>query len=195
MVKNLGSIKDDFLRTLLWGALWDSVRESELDPAVFLDLGLRLVTAEKDEVAVQSLLGRMSTAFNRYISDSESKRAVGPFEELLSGQMQQADSVGRRITYFRAFQSVATTERARKTLKQLLTGELSIPGMTIRPRDRFDMITALLTSSDPEAPNLLNAAKEGAPVTSWTSLESTEPTYSLPFPVNRKWLPSDRKSG
>ena len=32
VLKNIGLEKDDFLRTMMWGSLWDSVREGELDP-------------------------------------------------------------------------------------------------------------------------------------------------------------------
>src|SRR6266404_860784 len=162
VIKNLGSIKDDFLRTLLWGSLWDSVRETELDPGVFFDLGLKLVTSETDEVAVQSLLGRMSVIYNRYMSDSQSKVVAERFEGLLSAQMEHASTAGLRSTYFRAFQSAATTDSARARLKKILAGEVSIQGMTIRPRDRFDIITALLTLDDSDTPSLLQVSSISA---------------------------------
>src|SRR5579859_3358901 len=38
VMENLGRIPDVFERTLLWGSLWDSVREADLDPRSYLDL-------------------------------------------------------------------------------------------------------------------------------------------------------------
>jgi aminopeptidase N len=69
--------------------------------------------------------------------------------------MMNAESAGLRITYFRAFQSVAMTDEARSTLKKILRGEVKIPGMTLRSRDRFDIVTVLLSRGDRDAPALL----------------------------------------
>ncbi|MEQ1644779.1 MAG: M1 family aminopeptidase, partial [Pyrinomonadaceae bacterium] len=38
VLKNIGSEKDDFLRSMMWGSLWDSVREGELDPKEYVEL-------------------------------------------------------------------------------------------------------------------------------------------------------------
>ncbi|NOT49180.1 MAG: hypothetical protein HOP17_15735, partial [Acidobacteria bacterium] len=38
VLKNIRREKDPFLRSMMWGALWDSVREGELDPRVFVEL-------------------------------------------------------------------------------------------------------------------------------------------------------------
>lgn len=151
VIERLGAIEDDFLRALLWGALWDSVREAELAPMRYLELGLKLLARERDEVTAQSILNRMQIAFNRYLSDAQ-QRAIAPrLESFLAEQAQLAPSLGLRITYFRAFQAVAMTDAGRGFLKRLLRGEVSIPGMTLRSRDRFAIITALLARDDPDA--------------------------------------------
>ncbi len=155
VLQQLGGVHDDFLRALLWGTLWDSVRAAELAPADYIALALRLLPAERDETITQSVLGRTQTAFNRYLS-TEQQRALAPrLEALLAAQMLKAESAGLRITYFRAFQSIATTDAARAQLKQLLSGALAVPGMTLRTRDRFDLVTALFVHDDPDAPALL----------------------------------------
>jgi aminopeptidase N len=66
-----------------------------------------------------------------------------------------AETAGLRITYFRAFQAIAMTEGARARLKKILSGEVQIPGMTLRSRDRFDIVTALMARGDAEAGALL----------------------------------------
>jgi aminopeptidase N len=155
VIERLGTIRDDFLRALLWGALWDSVREAELAPAVYIDLGLKHLAAERDEVTAQSVLGRMQAAYNRYLSEAQMQEIAPRLEEMIFDQMMKAETVGLRITYFRAYQSVATTDGARARLKRILRGELSVPGMNLRPRDRFDIITTLLARGDQDAPALL----------------------------------------
>src|ERR1041384_3729565 len=155
VMQGLGDVRDDFLRMLLWGALWDAVRVTELAPADYIELALKLLPAEHDETITQSVLARVQTAFNRYLSAAQQRALAPRLEELLAAQMLKAGTPGLRITYFRAFQSVATTDAARAKLKQLLAGTLKVPGMTLRTRDRFDLVTALISRSDPEAPALL----------------------------------------
>jgi aminopeptidase N len=155
VINSLGSVDDPFLRALLWGALWDSVREAELAPLDYIELAVKLLPQERDEVTAQSVLSRASTAFNRYLSDKEISAVAPRLERLLSERMLGAETAGLRITYFRAFQSVATTTEAREQLKKILRGEVQVPGMTLRSRDRFDIVTALLARGDREAPALL----------------------------------------
>ena len=161
VLAQLGTVHDDFLRALLWGALWDSVREARLAPSDYIELCLKLVREERDDVAAQSILSRMSTAFNRYLSDQQKERVAQRLERTLETGMRDAETAGLRITYFRAFQSIATTGEARNDLKKILRGELKIPGMTLRTRDRFDIITALLARGDTDAPALLEAQRAG----------------------------------
>jgi aminopeptidase N len=155
VLNGLGAVRDDFLRALLWGSLWDSVREAELAPSAYIELAIKLVAAERDEVTVQSILNRVTTAFNRYLSPAQMTEIAPRLEQMLAERMQHADTQGQRITYFRAFQSNAMSNEARQTLKEILRGRLQIPGMTLRSRDRFDIITALLARNDEEAPALL----------------------------------------
>ncbi|MDT5062542.1 MAG: aminopeptidase [Acidobacteriota bacterium] len=154
---NLGTVQDDFLRALLWGSLWDSVREAELAPNAYIELAIELLPQERDEVTAQGVLSRVQTAFNRYLSQAQQQLIAPRLEQMIAARMLNADTAGLRITNFRAFQSIAMTDTARGTLKKILSGELKIPGMQLRSRDRFDIITALLARGDPEAAALLEA--------------------------------------
>jgi aminopeptidase N len=155
VLNNLATVRDDFLRALLWGSLWDSVREAELAPSAYIDLAVKRVAAERDEVTVQSILGRVRIAFNYYLSDAQRREMAASLEQELMDRMMNAETAGLRITYFRAFQSIAMTEGARSRLKKILSGETKIPGMTLRSRDRFDIVTALMARGDEEAAVLL----------------------------------------
>jgi aminopeptidase N len=156
VLARLGSVHDDFLRALLWGSLWDSVREAELAPASYLSLAIKHIAEERDEVTVQSITGRMRTAFNYYLSDAQRRELAAPLEQVLMDRMMRAETAGLRITYFRAFQAVATTPSALALLKKILAGETPVPGMTLRSRDRFDLVTVLMARGDREAPALLD---------------------------------------
>ncbi len=157
VLEHLGTVRDDFLRALLWGTLWDSVREAELAPADYIELAIKLIPQERDEVTAQGILSRVSVAFNRYLSDAQRQQLALRLEQMLAARMMNAETPGLRITNFRAFQAIAVTDEARQMLKKILRDELKIPGMQLRSRDRFDIITALLIRDDAQAPALLEA--------------------------------------
>lgn len=160
VLKNLGTVRDDFTRALLWGTLWDSVREAELAPADFVELGITHVAREQDDVTLQFVLARVQTAFTRYLSDAQ-QRAIAPrLEALIYDRMLHAETPGLRITYFRAYREVATTLDARDNIVKILAGQISVPGVTLRSRDRFDLIRALVAAGDERAPVLLRQQSE-----------------------------------
>ncbi|MCA1632463.1 MAG: M1 family aminopeptidase [Acidobacteria bacterium] len=145
VVRGLGTIKDDFLRALLWGSLWDSVREAELAPADFVELAVKHAPLEeKDDVALQFVLSRAQTAFLRYLSDAQRLELASRLERMIYDRMMNAQTPGARITFFRTYREVATTGEAQKNLADILTGKLLVPGMTLRSRDRFDIARALM---------------------------------------------------
>ncbi len=159
VMDSLGSIDDVFVRTLLWGSLWDSVREAELDPREYIELALKLLPAEKDEALAQSVIGRMTTALHRYVSPEVRAQLVPRAEALAYDQMIHSPDPDMRIIWFRALRGAAETETARAHIKDLLNGKLTVPGVELRPLDRWNMITGLIALNDSEA-NALLAAEE-----------------------------------
>ena len=153
VLKNIQNERDPFLRSMIWGALWDSVREGELDPREFVELVVRVLqkpareqgrnslaernaltdvraSATEDESTTALLLSRVGTAMNYYIDaenkgrgDAATESLQARVEEMLIERMQNADTLGQRITYYRAFLNIASSENARKVLKDLLTAE------------------------------------------------------------------------
>lgn len=160
VMEKLGDTNDVFQRTLLWGSLWDSVREAELAPRDFLDLALRLLPSEKDEALAQNLIGHVITGLHRYVNAGTRTSIVPKAEALATDRMLQAPEQDLRIIWFRALRGVGETEAARTRLKELLSGKTSVPGVELRPLDRWSMVTALIALNDPEADALYAAEQK-----------------------------------
>ncbi len=157
---HIENIDDVFLRALLWGSLWDSVREVQIAPAEFLRLAIRALPSESDEAITQNLLAHVTTTFQRYLTEPQRSAIAPNLEALLKDRMRDAPELGLRILYYRAFRSIATTPAALAQLKDILAGKLAIPSLEIKPLDRWTMITALLAHSDPDAPALYRAEQQ-----------------------------------
>lgn len=160
VVDSLGGIGDAFERSLLWGSLWESVREAELSPRDFLDLSLRLLPEETDEALAQSLIGHVVTSLHRYVGDSARAEIVPKAEALASNGMLHSTDQDFRIIWFRGLRAFAESPRGRAQLKELLDGKLAVPGVELRPLDRWTMITTLVALNDPDAGAILSAEEK-----------------------------------
>jgi len=175
--RNIQNEKDDFLRSMMWGSLWDSVREGELDPKEYVELAIKQLggplqkparskgtadPTESDETIIQSLLGRVSTAMSFYLSDAD-RTAIAPrLEAVLLDRLQNAPTPGQRITFYRAFVANASTAKGREVLKEMLrqgSGNTQAAGRRsaalLRTKDRFDIVQRLIILGDPDALKLL----------------------------------------
>ena len=160
VMTNLGSMSDPFQRALLWGSLWQAVGVADLDPRKYIELATKLAPEEKDETLLASIVGRSSAALHKYVSDADRERLSPPLEELAADSMQKSDAQGLRIIWFRGMRSLAESEASRARLRHLLDGTLQVPGVSLRPLDRWSMVTGLIALNDAEAGKYLAKEKE-----------------------------------
>ena len=185
VLENIQNEKDDFLRSMMWGSLWDSVRFYELAPEDYVELVTknlalspaftRQTVAEKssknkssnanekppeggtqnypetDESTISTLLGRVSTAMNYYLSEEQAKQFAPDIEKLLINKIETAPTVGQKITYFRALQSIGSSEQTKQIFKDLLTGKSKLKDVELKTKDKFDLVTRLIILGDKDA--------------------------------------------
>ncbi len=160
VVDRLGAVNDVFERTLLWGSLWDSVREADLAPRDFLELALRLLPGETDEALAQNLIGHVTSSLHRYVSEAVRAQLVPKAEVLASDRMLHSAEQDFRIIWFRGLRAIAESPQGRAQLKDLLSGKLAVPGVDLRPLDRWTMVTALIALNDADADSFLAAEEK-----------------------------------
>jgi aminopeptidase N len=161
IVSRLGTtIQDPFQRTLLWGSLWESVREAQMDPREYVELALKNLPTEKDEALVQSVIGRMIGALHHYVPDAARPALAARAEKMAHDEMLRSPNKDMRILWFRALRNVAETAQGRVWVKEVLAGKATPPGVEIKPLDRWSMIMGLLAFNDPQAEALLAAEEK-----------------------------------
>jgi aminopeptidase N len=163
VMEKLGDVHDLFERTLLWGSLWDSVREAKLTPRDYLELAQRLLPEEKDESLAQSIIGHVTTALHRYVNAELQQQFVPGFESVAADLMMHSPDQGLRIIWFRALRGLAQTPMGRDQLKALLSGKASVPAVELRQLDRWSMVTTLAALKDPEADAVFAAERKRDP--------------------------------
>jgi aminopeptidase N len=92
---------------------------------------------------------------NYYLSDKQRETLAPQIEAILIDKMQNAPTLGQRITFNRAFLNVASSDKARTILKDTLSGKYQIKELKLKTKDKFDIVTRLLILGDKDAPALL----------------------------------------
>src|SRR5260370_26016878 len=99
----LGAFADPYLRTMLWGALWDQVRDAQIDPLRFGRLALKEMPREKDEQLFPTLVGRLTRVVNTYASPAKREAMLPEVERVLwTGAMDAARPYSIRRAYIDA---------------------------------------------------------------------------------------------
>jgi aminopeptidase N len=145
------TVPDPLLRSMLWGALWDNVRVARSSPRSYTELALRDLPTEDDETLAGTLGSHSVTALHLYMTARGRSRLVPQLEQIATQRMSTASTPGLRIVGFRTLNGVAETQAARSTFKQLLAEQMTIPGVALRPLDRWSLVGALIAFGDPDA--------------------------------------------
>ncbi len=160
VLQRMGTLRDLFLRTLLWGSLWEAVRVADMAPAAYLRTSTKLLSGESDESLTQSILGNATTALHHYMDATSRRQFVPGLEQTAARLMVSSRDEGVRITWFRGLRRVAETPFGRGRLKDMLAGKISVPGVALRPLDRWSMVAALIALRDPEADAIFRAEQQ-----------------------------------
>jgi aminopeptidase N len=151
--------QDPLLRTMLWGALWDNVHVAKSSPHGYVELALKLLPGERDESLARIQGARVTTALHSYLPEAARKALAPRVEAVVASRMLNAPTLGLRIVNFRTFTSVAETPTALEQMKDLLAGKLAVPGLELKPLDRWNLVGHLIAMNEPEAPSLYSAEK------------------------------------
>ncbi len=156
--QHVGGVRGGLERAMLWGALWDLVREARLAPADYLALTLRELPRERDEQIAGTLLARGTAALTRYLPEAQAERLLPEWERMLLARSEDATlSYGLRKAALDAFLGVARTAEGRAALRDFLAGRRVFDGAPLREPSRWAAVQQLAALGDPAADSLLAA--------------------------------------
>src|SRR5258708_31535888 len=107
VLQKIGDVHDVFSRSLLWGSLWNSVREAELAPREFIESAIRALPSETDESLAQNQLARIIGGLNSYVSSDVRAGFVPGLEAMAADRMLHAPEQDFRILWHRSVPRLA----------------------------------------------------------------------------------------
>jgi aminopeptidase N len=98
----------------------------------------------------------VNTAFAYYLDEKTRNELSPKLEEVLLGKMQTAETLGQKITFYRAFLNVVSSEKGKDLLKDFLKPKpQSQRPFEFKTKDKFDIIAKLLILGDKDTEKLL----------------------------------------
>ena len=153
--QRVGEVKDPLLRAMLWGAMWDLVRDARLAPATFIATAMRELPHETDEQIAAGIVTRLSRATATYISNTQERDLVGAVERTFLGLASDASRpYGIRKNALDAYISLARTPVALATLAAWLDSA-STAGLPLRQPTRWSIVTHLVERGSTRADSLI----------------------------------------
>lgn len=177
--------EDELLRALLWGALWDQVREGRFPAVRFVEAVIRDLPGERDEQIADFLLGRAGTALSLYLQSAELARVARPWERLLLARAgDPALPYGLRKSSLDAFVATGRTDSARAVMREYLAGRRMFDGEPVKQPTRWSLVGALLALGEP-APQALIAAESARDTTAESARRAFVAGAAVPSPAAR----------
>jgi aminopeptidase N len=140
---------------MLWGALWDQVRDAQFDPLRFARLALRELPRETDEQLYSSIVGRLTNSLSRYVSTEKHDGILPEVERSLwTVAMDPTKPYGIRRASIDAFIGVAESPDGLAKLTSLLAAD-SVAGEPLRDPTRWEVVDRLTILDRPDAPRLV----------------------------------------
>ena len=158
-LQSLSGIGDGLTRGVAWVTLWDNMLEGGTTPGQLLDLALRTLPQEREELNVERILAHTHDLFWRYLSDAERASVSSRLEETLRAGMTEAATTSLKSTYFSAFRRTVTTPDGlaflERVWRQATPREDSIAGLTFAENDFVEMAQELALRGVPNAETIL----------------------------------------
>jgi aminopeptidase N len=146
LARNVVAETDPLVRAVATAALFEAVREAELDPAAFTAIVLRLLARERDPDTHGWLLDALGTSLLRYMDPARGEPLLAEATSLLLSQLEHEAASGRELTTFR-FLARASTDVRVLDLCRAVTRSGALPaGLVPGKQDCFLAAAALLAS-------------------------------------------------
>ena len=155
---HVGEEDDGLRRAMLWGALWDEVREARMDPARFAGIVMRELPRERDEQIAGLNMGRAWVALAAYLPEERAAPLLAQWEALLLARTEDASlSYGARKASLDMLVGTARTEAGRALLREYLAGARTFEGEPVKQPTRWSIVERLVALDEPDPRALIDA--------------------------------------
>jgi len=160
-VNAIPNIKNDLARGYSYINLYENVLAANIAPQKALNVLIKGIALEKEELILNNIIGKTASIFWNYIS-SEQRDVIGKkLESLLNKQLRNDDfSSSYKKTLFGLFRSIAFSEKGKNELYRIWNKSLTIKGLHLNENDYTGLAATLAIYKHAKADSILQSALE-----------------------------------
>ncbi|GAB3701550.1 aminopeptidase N [Mariniluteicoccus flavus] len=143
-INHIHEIDDELARALVWGAAWDMCRDGELPVADYVEMALRGLGTETDQMAVGRVLGQVLLAIHRYVPADRVRGLRTQLVAGLAGLLRDAKpGSDHQLAFARALASGVESDAGAELLRGWLDGEEVPEGLEVDADLRWHLVSQL----------------------------------------------------
>ena len=128
LVANLPRVEDPLTRGAAWVTLWESMLDGSVPPAAMLDLAMRALPSERDELNVQRVLGYAQQAYWKFLPAGERARIAPALERVLRAGLDNAPTPSLKSAWFSTLRDTARSPDVLAWLERIWRKTETVPG-------------------------------------------------------------------
>lgn len=144
-LEHLADITDPLARSLVWGSVWDAVRDGEVPASEYVQLVLGGIAGETESTTLRTTLNQMVLAAKQFVAPSARAATLAQVGDTLWSLV--GDAAAGSDTQFQLvkfFAHVASTPAHVATLSGLLDGSVALDGLEIDTDLRWELLEGLV---------------------------------------------------
>ncbi|ASQ91468.1 aminopeptidase N [Prosthecochloris sp. GSB1] len=160
--RSLHTIEDPFARRLVWGSLWQMVRDNAFPPTEFIETGIELATEEKDLSILNShIIAKIKAVVSAYLTDENRAIWMPRLNTMARERLARPEnSEHEQIIWFGLLLETALLSDELDYLHALVTGAESIASLDIDQEKRWNIIARLMACGHRDAEELFSHEKK-----------------------------------
>ena len=143
LLDHVESVEDPLTRGSSWLALWEAMLDARTTPQRFVDVCLRALPLESNELLTQGVLSYLETAYWKFLDTTERMALAPRIETTLRDGLARAQGTSLKSAWFSAFRDMTLTPDGIRWLERVWRREEVVAGLTFSENDETEMAQEL----------------------------------------------------
>ncbi|AIG08033.1 Membrane alanine aminopeptidase N [Corynebacterium pseudotuberculosis] len=150
IIHNIDKISDPMARTLCWSAAWEMTRDGKMRARDFVTLVARGAQFETEIAVLERILSQAAKAVRSYVDTAWADNTGHAMlaNALLEGAYNAQPGSDAQLAFAQALAKIRITKDAATEFAAIVSGDSSLPGLTVDSDLRWWALTALIAHGD-----------------------------------------------
>ncbi len=161
ILNNLEKVKDSLTRQMIYGTLWQMVRDAELNPKDFLELVLKNAPEERTLLSLERMFLRVKNILNFFINENYFRVYCDRFFELSFKMLESKIDAERKSEWFNmlVFASIGISEEKFEKMIRILENKIIFENFEFDGDKRWSVIARFHARGHKKSGELLEKEK------------------------------------